>query len=222
VDPEAMIVKVKAQQFSWSFEYPEYGGFVSSELHLPKDKQVLLKMESTDVIHSFWVPEFRVKQDIVPGRVTELRITPTLVGTYTVRCAELCGAAHYAMEKAVVVTEFDTFQQWALEQQANAALAAQSPEARGELLAKTNCISCHSVTAAALPIAPSWFGLFGSTSVFEDGSSVVVDEAYLQESIVNPLAKVVQGYQPVMPATYGSLLSESEIADIIAYIKTLK
>ncbi len=102
VDPNAIIIKVRAQQFTWTFEYPEYGIF-SKELHLPVDQQVVLKMESSDVIHSFWVPEFRVKQDVVPGRVTEYRITPTLVGNYKVRCAELCGASHAYMENPVIV-----------------------------------------------------------------------------------------------------------------------
>ena len=92
VDPQAMVVNVTASQWNWSFEYPEYG-FVYQQLYLPVDRQVLLKMESMDVIHSFWVPEFRLKQDILPGRVTELRITPTVIGDYKVRCAEMCGTS---------------------------------------------------------------------------------------------------------------------------------
>lgn len=86
IDPDALVINVKAQQFVWTFEYPEYG-IISKELHLPLNQQVLLKMQSADVIHSFWVPEFRIKQDVVPGRVTEYRITPTLLGDYKVRCA---------------------------------------------------------------------------------------------------------------------------------------
>ena len=221
VDPQAMVVKVHARQFSWSFEYPEYGGFVSNELHLPVGRQVLLQMDSTDVIHSFWVPEFRVKQDVVPGRVTELRVTPTLPGNYKVRCAELCGAAHYNMEGKVAVSDEATFQQWAAEQQA-AFAAAQTPEGKGEILAKTNCAACHSFTTAANPNGPSWFGLYGSTVTLVDGSTVAADDAFLRESIVDPYAKTVQGYGQTMPATFGTVLSEDDIANILAFIKTLK
>ena len=222
VDPQAMVVKVHARQFSWSFEYPEYGGFVSDELHLPVGQQVWLQMDSSDVIHSFWVPEFRVKQDVVPGRVTELRITPNLPGDYKVRCAELCGSAHYKMEYPVVVSSGAEFASWVGKQQAIYA-AAQTPEGKGALLAKSKgCLACHSVTSTPLESAPTWFGLFGSTVTLEDGSTVTADEAFLRESIVDPLAKIVQGYGPTMPATYGTLLSEEEIANIIAYIMTLK
>lgn len=223
VDPQAMIVNVKASQWTWSFEYPEYG-FTSNELHLPVNKQVLLKMESLDVIHSFWVPEFRVKQDVLPGRVTELRITPTLIGDdYKVRCAEMCGTSHYSMEQPVIVSAPEDFKQWAEISQAEYA-SAQTPEQRGERLAQIYCFSCHSptITPVAGNIAPVWFGLFGSTVELQDGSSVTADEAFLLESIVNPLANLVAGYQPIMPASYGTLLGESEIKDIIAYIITLK
>ena len=97
VDPDAMVVRVTGFQWGWTFDYPDYG-ITSNELYLPVNKQALLKMESRDVIHSFWVPEFRVKQDLVPGRVTELRITPTIIGdTYKVRCAEMCGTYHSQM-----------------------------------------------------------------------------------------------------------------------------
>jgi len=219
-DPQAMIVKVHAQQFAWSFEYPDYGGVLSDKLYLPAGKQVLLQMDAKDVIHSFWVPEFRVKQDVVPGRVTELRITPTLPGEYKVRCAELCGTSHYSMENGVVVTSEAEFVAWAQEQQ-NALAAAQTPAGKGELLAKANgCLGCHSITATALPTAPTWFGLFQSTVTLEDGSTVTADEAFLKESIHDPLAKIVQGFAPIMPAY--SNLTDEDIAAIIAYIETLK
>ncbi len=219
-DPQAMIVKVHARQFAWSFEYPEYGGFVSNELHLPVNRQVLLQMDATDVIHSFWVPEFRVKQDVVPGRVTELRITPTLAGSYKVRCAELCGAAHYRMENIVVVSEKAAFEQWTLEQQA-AFAAAQTPEGKGELLVKANgCLGCHSITGAAL-VGPTWKGLFGREVKLSDGSTVTADEGYIKESILNPSAQIVAGFEAAsaMPAY---TFTEEELSYIIAYLMTLK
>ncbi len=130
-DPDATVIKVTGRQWSWSFEYPEFG-VTSDELHLVVGKQVLLQMTSTDVIHSFWVPEFRVKQDLVPGRTTELRITPTLIGDkYKVRCAELCGTSHAYMEKPVIVTSQGDFDTWMGEQVALASEAAQTPEGRG-------------------------------------------------------------------------------------------
>ncbi len=221
VDPEAMVVLVHAQQFSWSFEYPEFGGFVTDELHLPADRQVLLQMDSRDVIHSFWVPEFRLKQDVVPGRVTELRITPTLDGSYKVRCAELCGAAHYRMEQAVIVTSQADFQQWAMEQQA-AFAAAQTPEAKGEALVKANgCLGCHSVDGSKL-IGPTWKGLFGSPVALSDGTTVTADEAFLKESILDPKAKIVAGFEAASPMPAFTSLTEEQISYIIAYIMTLK
>ena len=218
VDPNAMIINVTARQFSWSFEYPEYG-VVSDKLHLPYNRQVLLKMKSEDVIHSFWVPEFRVKQDIVPGRVTEYRITPYLVGEYKVRCAELCGANHSYMEALVIVDEVVTFDAWAAEQQALAAI--QTPEGLGKQLATANgCTGCHSITSSPLPSAPTWFGLFGSQVELADGSVVTADEAFIKESILDPKAKEVKGYSPTIMPPYE--LSDEEIANITAFIASLK
>ncbi|MBK8616235.1 MAG: cytochrome c oxidase subunit II [Anaerolineales bacterium] len=219
VDPDAVVIKVKAQQFQWTFEYPEYG-IISTELHLPVNQQVVLKMEAVDVIHSFWVPEFRIKQDVVPGRVTEYRVTPNLVGLYKVRCAELCGSGHAVMEGLVVVSEEANYEKWLAEQQAIAA-AAQTPEGQGKLLVvKNGCGGCHSITSTPLPSAPTWFGLFGSNVELADGSTVVADDAFLTESIVDPTAKEVKGFSPSTMPPY--VLTEEEVANIIAYIKTLK
>lgn len=220
VDPQAMVIKVHARQFSWSFEYPEQGGIVSTELYLPVGKQVLLQMDSVDVIHSFWVPEFRVKQDIVPGYVTELRITPTLAGAYKVRCAELCGSGHAIMEQAVVVIDEAAFQKWAAEQQ-SAFAAAQTPEAKGELLVKNNgCLGCHSLNGTTL-VGPTWQGLFGSQVQLADGTTVTADEDFIMESILDPQASIVAGFEgasamPPYPFT------EEELSYIVAYLMTLE
>lgn len=217
-DPNAFVINVTARQFAWTFEYPEYG-IVSDVLYLPVNKQVLLKMESPDVIHSFWVPEFRVKQDIVPGRVTEYRITPSLEGEYKVRCAELCGTSHAFMENTVIVTSQVNYDAWVAEQSELAALAGQSPEGQGQILAVQNgCIGCHSIDGTPLT-GPTWFGLYESQRQFESGGGVTADDAYITESILDPLAKIVAGYPPVMPP-YD--LTDEQIANLIAYIKTLK
>ena len=218
VDPDALSIKVKAQQFTWTFEYPEYG-IISKELHLPVNQQVVLKMESGDVIHSFWVPEFRVKQDVVPGRVTEYRITPTLLGNYKVRCAELCGASHAYMINPVIVNTQADFVSWIAEQ-VGIAIRSVTDVGKGLLLTvMIGCTGCHTVDGSKL-VGPSWLGTYGSIRKFADGTSTVADDAYISESIRNPLAHEVAGFSPSTMPPY--TLTDEEIANIIAYLKTLK
>lgn len=221
VDPQALEVKVIGRQWSWTFEYPEFG-ITSDTLQLPVNRQVLLKMTSEDVIHSFWVPEFRVKQDLLPGEnlVKELRITPTVIGSYKVRCAELCGTLHAYMESPVVVVSADDFQTWV---DSEVKMLNADPATRGERVAKQNgCFACHSVDGSRL-VGPTWKGLFGAQSELTDGTSVLVDETYLKDAIISPNKQVVAGYPPgVMPQSYIDSLTEKQISDIIAYIKTLK
>jgi cytochrome c oxidase subunit II len=219
VDPSAMVVKVTGFQWAWSFEYPTFG-VTSDELHVPEGRQILLQMTSNDVIHSFWVPEFRVKQDLVPGRITELRFTPTVIGNYAVRCAEICGTAHAYMVSPVIVSSQADFDTWMAEQVVLAEQAAATPEGRGQALVAANgCAACHSVNGAA-GIGPTWLGLFGRQEVLTDGSVVVVDEEYIHESIVAPQEKIVAGFENQLMPAYN--FTEEQIADIIAYLKTLK
>lgn len=220
VDPDAMEVRVTGFQWGWRFEYPEYG-INTNELYLPVNKQVVLKLTSTDVLHSFWVPEFRVKQDLVPGRVTELRITPTMVGdTYKVRCAEMCGTSHAYMESPVIVAEMTAFDAWVAEQQELAAEAAQTPEGRGQALVMANgCTACHSLNGAA-GIGPTWFQLAGSQVQLSDGTTVIADDAFLAESILEPQAKIVAGFENQQMPAY--TFTDEQVADIITYIKTLR
>jgi cytochrome c oxidase subunit II len=221
-DPAAMVVKVTGIQWSWSFEYPPIDGIavVSDELHIPVGHQVLLQMTSKDVIHSFWVPEFRVKQDLVPGRITELRISPSLEGNYKVRCAELCGTSHYNMEKPVVISSQAEFDAWMAERRKEAEALQATPEGSGQLLVSANgCAACHSINGAA-GIAPTWLGLFGHEVELTNGTVVVADDAYLAESIREPQAKIVAGFETQLMPTYG--FTEDQISDIVAYIKTLK
>lgn len=220
VDPNAMVVNVTGFQWGWRFDYPDYG-ITSTELYLPVNKQVLLKMTSTDVLHSFWVPEFRVKQDLVPGRITELRITPTLIGdTYKVRCAEICGTSHAYMENPVIVVDDVNFGVWVAEQQKLAEAAGQTPEGRGQALVAANgCAACHSVNGAA-GIGPTWYQLAGSEAPLSGGGTVIADDAYLAESILQPQAKIVAGFEGQQMPAYS--FTEEQVADIIAYIKTLR
>lgn len=218
VDPQAMVVEVTAFQWNWKFYYPDYG-ITTNELYLPVDKQVLLEMKSQDVIHSFWVPEFRLKQDIVPGQVTELRITPTELGDYVLRCAELCGTSHAYMNTPVVVIDEIDFSGWVDEQ---IALIPDDPGPnadRGELIANQNgCFACHSVDGSNL-VGPTWRGLYGSEVELNDGSVVIADDDFITESILEPNAKIVAGYPPNAMPQYS--LTAEEIADIIEFIKSI-
>jgi cytochrome c oxidase subunit II len=218
-DPNAMVVKVTGQQWSWSFEYPAYG-VTSTEMHVPVGKQILLQMTSRDVIHSFWVPEFRPKQDLVPGRITQLRITPTKIGDYKVRCAELCGTSHAYMEQPVIVSNQADFDTWMAAEVKKAQAAAATPEGRGQaLVAASGCAACHSVNGAA-GIGPTWFGLFGSQVPISGDGTVTADEAYIHESIKAPQAKIVKGFENQLMPNYG--FNDDQINDIVAFIKTLK
>lgn len=219
-DSSAMTINVIAFQWGWIFEYPDYG-VQSNTLYMPLNKQALLRLTSRDVIHSFWVKEFRVKQDALPGKnlVKEIRITPNKLGDYQVMCAELCGGAHAYMTSPVKVVDQAGFDAWV---ESETAAANLSPEARGEkLVSGSGCLACHSTDGTKLT-GPSWKGLAGSEITFQDGSTTVADDAYLVESIVDPAAKIVQGFAPVMPASYKDTLSEQQIQDIVAFIKTLK
>jgi cytochrome c oxidase subunit 2 len=222
VDPQAMQVQVTGFQWGWQFKYPEYG-IRSQELYLPVDEQILFKMESTDVIHSFWVPEFRVKQDLVPGRVTEVRVTPSKVGSYTLMCAELCGTQHAYMNAPVIVVSRADFDAWVAERQIEAAAAAASgPDAdRGEEKYLAYCKACHSVDGSK-GVGPTWRGLYEIERPLSDGTKVVADEAYLLQSILDPGSQVVEGFAPMVFNAEAVGLTDADLADIVEFIKTLK
>ncbi len=222
-DPDAMIVKVTGIQWSWTFEYPpnEEGiAVISTELYLPVGEPVLLRMTSLDVIHSFWVPEFRVKQDLVPGRFTELAVTPTREGEYVVRCAELCGTSHAYMEKPVFVTTQEEYTVWFAAEVEKAREAAATPEGLGQLLvAQNGCAACHTINGAA-GIGPTWFDLAGSEVELSDGSIVIATDEFIVESILNPQTKIVAGFETQLMPQY--TFTDEQVAAIVAYIKTLK
>ena len=173
------------------------------------------------MIHSFWVPEFRVKQDVLPGEDFErqLRITPIEVGEYKVRCAELCGREHYSMLAPVRVISEDEFNAW-VEDQTSA--ESEDPVVRGEVVAQQyGCATCHSSDGSELT-GPTWLGVYGSTEMLEDGTSVIVDDEYIIKTIREPGAQIVAGYQNIMPAEIGADLTDEQIADLIAYIESLQ
>ena len=219
--PDELTVQVTGMQWSWRFDYPEFG-ITSPDLILPVNKPVRFEITSSDVIHSFWVPEFRMKQDAVPGAVTLLHVTPNLVGSYKVRCAEICGLQHATMLADVRVVDHADFRTWAMDEKERLT-ASESPDARGALLYETQgCKACHSLDGTVV-VGPSWKNIYGSEEQLDDGSTITVDEVYIRESILDPNAKVVQGFSPnVMPSTYRDILSDQDIEDIISYIETLQ
>ncbi len=231
---EEMVVRVIGQRWSWSFEYPDDPdvGRVS-EMVLPVNQPVLLEMESVDVLHSFWVPEFRVKQDLLPQTLTTLRITPTKEDVYKIRCAEICGTLHSSMLADVRVVSQAEFDAWLSEQAG--AVANLSPEERGaQWSAQFACAGCHSVDGSTMA-GPTWLGVYGSEETLTDGSTVIVDDQYLLKSIMEPSAQIVAGFADgVMPATYAEQFETEQVrllesagveidiaADLIAYIESL-
>jgi cytochrome c oxidase subunit 2 len=214
---EAYEIQVVGRQWNWAFTYP--GGQHSSELHLPVDRMVRLVMTSDDVIHSFYIPAFRVKKDVVPGRYSKIWFQATDTGEYPVYCAEYCGTAHSDMLSTAYVHEPGGLERW-LQAEAAARAAASPAEAGADIFKAQGCGSCHSVDGKG-GIGPTLKGIFGVTVALADASAVVVDENYIRRSLLDPHADVVAGYQPVMP-TYQGRLQESEITALIEYIKTLK
>lgn len=217
-EPNELVVQVTGSQWNWRFDYPRFG-ISSAELYLPQNQQTVLEISSIDVIHSFWVPEFRVKQDAVPGMVHPLRVTPTETGTYVVRCAEICGTDHAYMLANVNVMEHEQFEEWVRSQVAppTGGLAEV-----GEEIAELNgCLDCHSIDGSALT-GPTWLDLFGEEVSLTDGSVVIADKEYIINSILNPTEQIVAGFENVaMPANFGAVLSGKDLDALVAYIASL-
>jgi len=212
VPDQAMDVYVVGRQWMWKIQHPN-GRREINELHVPVGQPVKLTMASQDVIHSFFIPAFRVKQDVVPGRYVTMWFQPTRAGEYHLFCAEYCGTYHSGMIGRVVVMEPEDFQNWL------GGVTGESPAQTGEkLFSELNCVDCHATGARQR--CPQLGGLYGSDVLLEDGSKAKFDENYIRESIINPNAKIVKGYPPVMP-TYRGQVSEEQILHLIAYIRSL-
>ena len=209
-------VQVTGQKWNWLFTYP--GGYVDPDLHVPVYVPIRLTLSSQDVIHSFFVPAFRVKRDVVPGRYAKAWFQAQKAGEYQLFCAEYCGTSHSKMLSKVVVHEPGQFEHWLAD--ASNFLDKMSPEDAGKkLYEQRGCPQCHSVDGKP-GTGPTFLGLFGSTQAITAGGAVVADENYIRASILQPAAQVVAGFEPVMPSFQGRL-SDREIDAIIAYLKTL-
>ncbi len=210
-------IKVTGQKWFWSFDYPE-GLSVVNELTVPVNKPIKLLMASKDVIHSFYVPSFRVKMDVVPNRYSIIWFEATQPGEYNLFCTEFCGKGHSEMIGKVNVVTEEEYEDWLLEN-ADPSEGLTMEEFGAKLYKSKACVTCHTIDGTASQ-GPSFLGIYGKNEQLTDGSSVLVDENYLRESFLNPAAKIVKGYQPVMPP-YQGLLNDKEVDALIAYIKSL-
>ena len=211
---DAMDIFVVGKQWMWKVQHPE-GVREINEMHVPINRPVRLTLGSEDVIHDFFIPAFRVKMDVVPGRLTTMWFTATTVGEYHIFCGQYCGTRHSGMIGTVVAMMPDDYEAW-LAGGRTTGSAVQNGE---RLFTDLSCITCNKADSSGR--GPTLGGVFGSTVQLNDGRRILADENYLRESIMTPQAKVVQGFQPIMP-TFQGLVSEENLMQLIAYVKTLK
>jgi cytochrome c oxidase subunit 2 len=229
----ALEVYVTGKQWMWKFAYPN-GKRAVSVLYVPAHRPIKLIMTSRDVIHSFYVPEFRIKQDVIPGRYTTEWFEATAPGTYQILCAEYCGTAHSEMRGDVVALEPEEYERW-LEDKSFAVSAPTNgsttslesslplPSLVNEgarAAAELGCLRCHTTDGSA-HIGPTWAGLYGSVVPLENGGQIIADEGYITESMMDPFEKVHRGYQPRMPSYFGRV-RPTEAAAIVELIKSLR
>jgi cytochrome c oxidase subunit 2 len=211
---DALEINVVAKQWMWKIQHPE-GQSEIDELHIPVGRPIKLTMTSQDVIHDFFVPAFRVKKDVVPGRYTTLWFEATKPGEYHLFCAQYCGTQHSAMVGRIVAMAPTEYQTWLSGGATGVSMAA----AGQKLFQRLGCVACHLETGTGR--GPPLVGLLGRTVRLRGGGTVRADETYVRESIMNPQAKVVAGYEPIMP-TFKGLISEDGVLQILAYLKSLK
>ena len=215
---ETMNIYATGKQWMWKFQHLD-GQREINELHVPVGRKVKMIMTSEDVIHDLYVPAFRVKADVIPGRYTHLWFEATKAGEYHLFCAEYCGAEHSRMIGKVVVMEPNDYEAWLQ----GGPIAPQPVLASGQALFNSlACATCHQEGDSALQLgrAPSLVGIYGVERQLLGGREVTVDDNYLRESILDPAEKVVSGYQPIMP-TYKGQISEEELMRLITYMKTM-
>jgi cytochrome c oxidase subunit 2 len=210
---DSMEVYTVAKQWMWKFEHPE-GAREINALHVPTNRNVKVIMTSQDVIHSFFVPAFRIKQDVLPGRYTIAWFRATKPGTYHLFCAEYCGTQHSGMTGDVVVMEPAQYEAWL----AGGSTGAPLPVTGQGLFNQLGCSTCHQIDGRGR--GPSLAGVFGNKVSLEDGRSVTADENYVRESIISPGTKIVVGYKPIMP-TFQGLISDDQLNALVAYVKSI-
>jgi cytochrome c oxidase subunit 2 len=225
---DAMPVYVTAKQWMWKFSYPD-GRSSMDVLTVPAHRRIKLVMGSRDVIHSFYVPAFRMKHDVVPGRYYTAWFEATMTGRFPIECAEYCGVSHSRMLGSVEVLSPEDYRRW-LETRpsrtvegvggANPPGETSLADAGREVAARRGCFGCHTIDGQP-HIGPTWAGLYDSVVTLTDGSHVRVDEAYLTRSMMEPQAELVAGFKPVMP-TYRGTLEQPEVAALVEFIKSVQ
>ncbi len=215
---DAYEIRVDAQKWKWAFRYSN--GYEDDNLHVPVDEPVVLIMSSRDVIHSLFIPAFRLKQDVVPGRYTKMWFRATEPGEYDLLCAEYCGTSHSDMLAKVVVHPPGEFDAW-LRKSQEKVLNLPPLELGQRLFTGRGCAVCHAVDGVTVKVGPNLKGVFGKTARFTDGTTAKVDEQYLRESLLNPSAKIVEGFRDQMP-TFKGQLNDKQIDGLVEYIKSLK
>jgi cytochrome c oxidase subunit 2 len=221
--PQAYEITVNAKMWNWSFIYPN--GYVSPELHVPADTPVRFVLTSDDVLHDLFIPDWRIKKDVVPGRFNRLWVNaekvnpdPKVYDEHDIYCAEYCGQNHSAMLSKAFVHDKNEFPKW-LEEASNWAGKKTFVQAGEDIYKQRGCIQCHSIDGS-VSTGPSWKDLFGDQVPLSDGSTVAADDAYVRESILHPQAKIVKGFGPVMPS-YAGTMKEQDITALIAYMKSI-
>ena len=210
---DALEIYVVGKQWMWQIQHPT-GQREINELHIPTGKPIKLMMATEDVIHSFYIPAFRVKKDVVPGRYTTMWFEATKPGSYHLFCAEYCGTKHSQMTGTVVVMEPLQYQQWL-----SGGDASETPVAAGEKkFQQLGCVTCHGDKPGAR--GPSLKGLFGNPVQLQSGEVITVNENYIRESILRPNAKITAGYGAIMP-TYQGQINEAALLQLTAYVKSL-
>jgi cytochrome c oxidase subunit II len=211
---ETINVYVVGKQWMWKFQHLD-GQREIDELHVPVDRAVKLIMTSEDVIHDVFIPAFRVKTDVLPGRYTNIWFRATKPGHYHLFCAEYCGTRHSGMTGEVVVMEPNDYQTWLSGGAGEGSLASSGQKLFNDLA----CNTCHKPDSQGR--GPMLQDLFGKTQALQNGGTVVADEAYIRESILNPRAKIVAGFQPIMP-TFQGQVNEEGVLELVEYVKSLK
>ncbi|MGE5612452.1 MAG: cytochrome c oxidase subunit II [Bacillota bacterium] len=216
VPPNAYEIQVTGRMWNWSFTYPN--GHVDSELHAPVDTPIRLVLSSDDVIHSLFIPAFRIKKDAVPGRYNRFWFRATQIGTFDIYCAEYCGTNHSRMLTKAIIHDTTDFQNW-LAKASNWETQMSPAEAGRMFYERRGCMQCHSTDGSRL-IGPSFKDLFGHEVSYSGGKKLVADENYIRESIYEPAAKIVDGFDNVMPS-FKSSLSDKDVTALIAYLKSI-
>ncbi len=217
----AMEVYVNGRQWLYEVKYPD-GRTAINEIRVPAGKPVKFILSASDVIHGFYLPDFREKMDMIPGRTTFLWLQPDRPGRYPIFCTVYCGTGHSNMMAHLIVMPPEEYAEWAAHpSQGGGAAAHESLAERGERVVKNaGCLNCHNIEGP-VKVGPDWHGLFGRKVLLEGGQTVTADEEYLRESLVDPGAKIVKGFPNVMP-TYKTTLSKDDLDAVVAYLKTLK